>query len=166
MTAAFDELRTRLAEINDLARAGALLGWDQQVMMPPRGAAARAEQLATLRRIAHEQFIAPEIGRLLEELEPFEAEHEYDSFEASLIRVTRRDWEKARKVPTELRAEMSRAGVARAPGLGRRAREQRLRGVPARRSARTSSCAAGTSSASTATTPSRTTRCSTTTSPA
>ena len=57
--------------------------------MPPRGAPARAEQLATLGRIAHEKFISPEIGRLLDELERFEAEHDHDSFEASLIRVTR-----------------------------------------------------------------------------
>src|SRR5262249_9603851 len=48
-------------------------------------------------------------------LEPFEAEHEYDSFEASLIRVTRRDWEKARKVPSELRADMSRAAALAIP---------------------------------------------------
>ena len=114
-TGAFDELRRRLGEIDDLSRAGALLAWDQQVMMPPRGAPLRAEQLATLRRIAHDQFISPEIGRLLEELEPLEAEYEYDSFEASLIRVTRRDWEKARKVPSDLRAEMSRASALALP---------------------------------------------------
>jgi carboxypeptidase Taq len=106
---AFEELRRRLAEINDLSRAGALLGWDQQTMMPPRGAAVRAEQLATIGRIAHERFTDSEIGRLLDSLTEFEAQHDYASFEASLVRVVRRDWEKARKVPAELRAEMSRA---------------------------------------------------------
>ena len=109
MSGPFDELRRRLAEINDLGRTSALLGWDQQTMMPPRGAAVRAEQLATVGRIAHEKFTDPEVGRLLEELRPFEEQHPYDSFEASLIRVVRRDWEKARKVPADLRAEMSRA---------------------------------------------------------
>jgi carboxypeptidase Taq len=112
---AFDELTRRLAQIADVSHAAALLSWDQQVMMPPRGAPGRAEQLATLRRIAHEQFTSPEVGRLLEELEPFEAEHDFDSFEASLIRVTRRDWAKARKVPAELRAEMSRAAALAIP---------------------------------------------------
>jgi carboxypeptidase Taq len=115
VTATFEELRLRLAEINDISRAGAMLGWDQQVMMPPAGAAVRAEQLATLGRIAHEKFTSAEIGRLLEQLEPFEAEHDYDSFEASLVRVTRRDWEKARKVPAELRAEMSRSSALAHP---------------------------------------------------
>src|SRR5213075_1604843 len=49
----FDELVARLNEIADLGKAGALLSWDQHTMMPPRGAAARAEQLATVGRIAH-----------------------------------------------------------------------------------------------------------------
>ena len=109
MTAAFEELRRRLAEVSDLARASAILGWDQQTMMPPRGAAGRAEEMATLGRVIHERFTAPEIGRLLDELADFEQQQPHDSFEASLIRVTRVDWEKARKVPADLRAEMSRA---------------------------------------------------------
>jgi carboxypeptidase Taq len=114
VTKPFDELRARMAEIGDLARAGAILGWDQQTMMPPRGAAVRAEQLATLGRITHERFTSPEIGRLLDELSEFEQEQPYDSFEASLVRVVRHDWEKARKVPTDLRAEMTRsASLAR-----------------------------------------------------
>jgi carboxypeptidase Taq len=111
----FEELRSRLAEINDLARAGAILGWDQQTMMPPRGGAVRAEQLATLGRVIHERFTSPEIGRLLDDLAGFEAEHEYDSFEASLVRVVRRDWEKACKVPVDLRAEMARSGSLAIP---------------------------------------------------
>jgi carboxypeptidase Taq len=106
---AFEELRRRLAEVSDLARASAILGWDQQTMMPPRGAAGRAEELATLGRVIHERFTSPEIGRLLDELADVEQEQPHDSFEASLVRVTRDDWEKARKVPADLRAEMSRA---------------------------------------------------------
>jgi carboxypeptidase Taq len=113
--AAFDELRRRLAEISDLSAAAALLGWDQQVLMPPKGARTRAEQLATLRSVTHEKFTCSEVGALLEELEPFEEAHDYDSFEASLVRVTRRDWLKARKVPASLRAEMSRASALAIP---------------------------------------------------
>src|SRR5581483_4002286 len=111
----FDELRQRLAEISDLGKTAALLGWDLQVMMPPRGAAIRAEQLATVGRIAHERFISAEVGRLLDDLREWGEQHEYDSFEASLVRVTSRDWEKASKVPSELRAEMSRASALANP---------------------------------------------------
>jgi carboxypeptidase Taq len=115
MDARYRELRERLAEIVDLGRAAALLSWDQQVKMPPRGAAARAEQLATLGRITHERFTDPAIGRLLDELASFEESQPYDSVEASLVRVTRHDWERARRVPTELRVELTRSAALAYP---------------------------------------------------
>jgi carboxypeptidase Taq len=104
----YADLRRRLGEIEDLRRAHELLFWDQTVMMPPTGAAARAEQLATIEALAHDLFVRDEVGELLEELRPFEESRPYESDEASLIRVTRRDWEKARRVPTDLAAEQSR----------------------------------------------------------
>jgi carboxypeptidase Taq len=113
--AKFDELRQRLAAISDLGKTAALLSWDLHVMMPPGGAQLRAEQLATVGRIAHEMFISPEVGRLLDGLADWAEKHEYDSFEASLVRVARRDWEKASKVPPELRAEISRAAALANP---------------------------------------------------
>src|SRR4051795_3191474 len=109
--AAIDELRQRLGEINDLSRAAALLGWDERTMMPKGGAEARAETLATLARVRHEMFIDDEIGRLVEQ-----ARSQVDadapageSIDADLIRVAARGWEKARRVPSELRAELARA---------------------------------------------------------
>jgi carboxypeptidase Taq len=111
----FEELRERLAEISDLGKTAALLAWDQQVMMPPRGAAIRAEQLATVGRIAHLKFTSPEIGRLIDDLRDWGEQQEYDSFEASLVRVVARDWEKASKVPADLRAEMSRSAALAQP---------------------------------------------------
>jgi carboxypeptidase Taq len=106
----FDELLRRLGEISDLDRASYLLSWDQETKMPPLGAAGRAEQLATLTRLSHERATAPEIGVLLDELREREESSDPESFEASLIRVTRRDYAKQRRVPSDLRAEMSRAG--------------------------------------------------------
>lgn len=110
MEADLRALRERLAEISDLYRAGGVLGWDLRVTMPPLGGEARAEALGTIGRIAHERFVDDEVGATLDRLRPYEESLEYDSDDASLIRVTRRDWEKARRVPAELRAEMLRAG--------------------------------------------------------
>ena len=101
------ELREILAQVDDLNSAGALLHWDQATYMPPGGAAARGRQLATLSRLAHETFIAPHVGELLENLRDLESESDPDGFEAALIRVTRRDWEKASRIPTEFEARMS-----------------------------------------------------------
>jgi len=104
-------LRERLNEVFDLLRAGGVLGWDQRVTMPHGGGPARAEALATIGRLAHQKFVDDEVGALLERLRAVEEPLEYDSDDASLIRVTRRDWEKARRVPAELRAEIVRAAA-------------------------------------------------------
>ena len=106
----FDELLRRLGEISDLQRAAGLLVWDQETKMPPLGAPARAEQLATLARIAHDRATAPELGSLFDELRELEDSSDPESLEASVIRVARRDYEKKRLVPSELRAELTRAG--------------------------------------------------------
>ncbi|MDH7487603.1 MAG: carboxypeptidase M32 [Anaerolineae bacterium] len=99
METKLQELKNRLIEINDLESAAALLHWDQSTYMPPGGAEARARQLATLGRIAHEKFVDPAIGKLLDELRPYEESLPYESDEASLIRVTRREYERAVNVP-------------------------------------------------------------------
>ena len=112
MESALNDLEMRLAEISDLSKAAGVLGWDQRVSMPPLGTEARANQLATLGRITHERFIDPEVGRLLGRLAPYEESHAFDSYEASLVRVTRRDWEKQRRVPVELEEEMTRAAAS------------------------------------------------------
>ncbi len=103
------QLRQRLAELTDLSNAAHLLGWDQQTMMPPRGGAARAEALATLEQISHEMFVSAETGRLLDAAEAELDGAEPDSDDARLVRVTRRRWEKARGVPSDLAADLARA---------------------------------------------------------
>ncbi|HWG56892.1 MAG TPA: hypothetical protein VNT58_10265, partial [Gaiellaceae bacterium] len=121
-SAALDELRRRLAELHDLERTLSVLAWDQRTMMPPRGAGARAEATATLGGLIHERFTSDEIGRLLDELRPHEESLPYDSDDASLIRVTRRDWEKARRVPPEVTSAWLReAGHAHEAWLEARA---------------------------------------------
>jgi carboxypeptidase Taq len=104
----YEELKRRLGEVSDLQGAAAVLMWDQLVMMPKGGAAVRSERLATLTRLAHERFAGDEVGDLLEQLRELEAELPFDSDEASLIRVTHRDWDKRHRVPAELAAEMAR----------------------------------------------------------
>ena len=75
MNPAFEELLRRLGELQDVEKAGQVLGWDEETKMPPLGAEARAEQRATIARVAHDLQTAPELGELLERLRPFEEEH-------------------------------------------------------------------------------------------
>jgi carboxypeptidase Taq len=103
------QLREWMAELSDLSNTAELLEWDQQTMMPARGAGGRAEALATLRRVSHSRFVSAETGRLLEAAEAALDGVSADSDAAALVRVTRRRWEKARRVPTELAADQARA---------------------------------------------------------
>ncbi|TET47750.1 carboxypeptidase M32 [candidate division TA06 bacterium] len=112
MEAKLKELKIRLLEIDDLNSAGALLFWDQATYMPAGGASARARQIATLGRLAHEKFTDPAIGKLLQNLRPFEEDQSYDSDDASLIRVTRRKYEKAVKVPPSFTEEFNKHASA------------------------------------------------------
>jgi carboxypeptidase Taq len=102
-----EELKRRLVKIDDLQRAAAVLSWDQATHMPPGGAGARGRQIATLGRLAHEKFIHPSIGRMLAKLETYEKSLPYDSDDAALIRVTRREYERAVKVPSVFVAKFS-----------------------------------------------------------
>jgi carboxypeptidase Taq len=112
---ALAQLKERLSRITDLERIARVLSWDQQTMMPAAGAAHRADHMATLRRLSHEIMIDGETGRLLEELRPLEDSLEPDSDDAALIRRTRRDHERAVRVPADLRADMARAAAEARP---------------------------------------------------
>lgn len=107
----FEALKSRLNTINDLASTAGLLSWDQRTMMPPSGGAVRAERLATVGRLAHELFVSDETAELLDAASAYEQAVPYESDEAALIRVARRDFDKARKVPSDLEAEMIRASA-------------------------------------------------------
>jgi carboxypeptidase Taq len=104
------QLRERLAKVEDLRCASGVLGWDQQTMMPPRGAETRADALGTLERISHEMFVSAETGRLIDAADAtLPADEPPDSDDACLIRHVRKRWEKSRLVPTDLASEMARA---------------------------------------------------------
>ncbi|MCG5057534.1 MAG: carboxypeptidase M32 [Limnoraphis sp. WC205] len=106
------ELEQRLSEVNDIESVVSLLNWDQATYMPAGGAAARGRQIATLKQIAHEKLTNPALGQLLEDLRPYEANLSYDSLAASLIRIARRDYQRAIRVPSEFMARLSRHQAA------------------------------------------------------
>lgn len=101
------ELKTRLQEVDDLSNAGALLYWDQATYMPPGGAEARGRQMSTLARLAHEKLTDDAVGKLLDELRPYEESLPYESDDASLIRVARRQYERLTKVPSSFIAQIN-----------------------------------------------------------
>lgn len=109
MSDKLNRLKDTLGEVSDLNHTAAVLEWDQQVNMPPGGAEARGQQLATLAKIAQQKFISDEVGNLLEDLKREYPDPETD--EGALVRVAFRDFDKARRVPPEFLAEQAMAAT-------------------------------------------------------
>jgi carboxypeptidase Taq len=95
------ELKRRLREISDLNAASDVLNWDQATYMPESGAGARGRQRALLNRLAHERAVEPALGGLIDGLIGYGENLPYDSDDASLIRVARRDFQKKTKIPSD-----------------------------------------------------------------
>jgi carboxypeptidase Taq len=104
---ALEQLRERVAELADLASIEMLLGWDQLVMMPSGGGEARAQQQAALARLTHERATSSELGGWLGALDG----EQLGEIDADIVRLARRDWERARRVPKELAVELARASA-------------------------------------------------------
>lgn len=81
----------------DLNYASAVLGWDQEVFMPPKGYAYRGRQLATLASLAHDMMVSEEYGNILKDL--FD-KSDLDDTQAANIRLSLEDYEKNRKLPS------------------------------------------------------------------
>jgi len=105
----YAKLIERLGETSDLAGTLSLLGWDQQTIMPKKGAAIRSHRMSTLTRILDERFASDELGALFDQLEGYEQGLDYDSDEASIIRVARKDYRRNKLVPTEIKVALQDA---------------------------------------------------------
>jgi carboxypeptidase Taq len=105
----FQKLLKRVQQVQDLGGAAGLLGWDQRTIMPAKGTAVRAERLATLAGLAHEIFTSDETGDLLDKTESHVGSMPEDGFEASLWRIVKRDYDKQKRIPTQLSEDLQRA---------------------------------------------------------
>ena len=121
------ELKAHLAVVSDLEQALAVLSWDENVYLPAGAAAARGQQLATLSGVIHERATDPRIGSWLDALEPPSAVDSTVSDptatdDAALLRVTRRSYDQATKLPGSFVETFTRArSAAQSAWVGARA---------------------------------------------
>jgi carboxypeptidase Taq len=106
MTESYERLLGRLREVETLRSVAALLAWDQETFMPAAAAGFRAEELALLARMTHERATDPRLGELIEACEA-DADIAADPVESANLREIRRDYDRARRLPTELVQEIS-----------------------------------------------------------
>src|SRR5438094_10054462 len=102
----YDELIQRFTETRLLESVGSVLGWDERTYMPRKGSAHRAEQMALIARMTHEMATAPEIERLLQDVETSELVRDRESDAAINVREIRRTYDRAIKLPKELVEEL------------------------------------------------------------
>src|ERR1041384_3624464 len=118
----YTDLEARFRRLGAVEEAIAVLHWDAAAMMPPGGAAAGSEQLATLHGIAHRLLTAPEISDLFEAADAETAALRV--WQRANLREMRRRWRHATAVPPDLLEAMSR-GCSAAATILRRARPPR-----------------------------------------
>jgi carboxypeptidase Taq len=119
--ATFEALEKELGEIHDIDSALSLLQWDMQCGMPVAASDQRASQIETLSVLLHEKNTSETLRTLIEDSADIEHASPHDSYEASLIRRARRNYELDSRVPTELKGRIAQA-QAEGFGIWREAR--------------------------------------------
>ncbi len=103
MSDAYARLMDRVKDVARLRAVEEMLAWDQETYMPKNGVPARAEQTALIAGLAHERLVADETRSLLDE-----ASADPSDFAAQTnLRETRRTFERAANIPTDLVKEIA-----------------------------------------------------------
>ncbi|MCA9968745.1 MAG: carboxypeptidase M32 [Anaerolineales bacterium] len=101
MNTQYDALLGKVHQIQDLQKAMAVLSWDRETNMPPKGLTARIHQMTTLRQLTHQMFTAAEMGDLIAAAAESLNGADYASNEASLIRLLQRQYADQQKLPPD-----------------------------------------------------------------
>jgi carboxypeptidase Taq len=100
----YQSYQTKMQQIADLKYASALLQWDQETYLPPKGNDFRGRQIATLTELSHELFIDEKTGSLLTELL---LNDNLSDAEKRNISLSYEDYQKAQKIPASFVKRLS-----------------------------------------------------------
>ncbi len=104
----YKKLLEKVKSIVTLNSAAAILHWDMETKMPPKGIKMRSLQLAMLSRISHKMSTDPEIGRLLEETKKHPEYSRQDPVQKRNLYLITKHYNEQTKLPEELVAETSK----------------------------------------------------------
>lgn len=110
LATAYDDLVAQLKRAHLLGAVSGILSWDEQVNLPPGGAAQRGEQLGLLAELQHAASSHPAIGERLAELE--QRKDLLSPDQRVVVREARRDYDRITKLPPEFVAERARLNSA------------------------------------------------------
>ena len=103
----YAELLSHLKRAHVLGTVSGLLGWDEQVNLPPDSADLRAQQLAVVAELQHAAASNPRIGECLAQLER-DAGTSANADRAVVVREARRDFDRVSRLPGTFVAERAR----------------------------------------------------------
>src|SRR5690606_8732191 len=90
--------------IADVRNASAVLQWDQETYLPPKGALFRGQQISTLSEISHKLFSEEELGNILTELA---SRNDLSDDQKKNVLLTREDYIKNKKYTSRFVRELS-----------------------------------------------------------
>ena len=96
--------KTKMQKIADVKYASAVLQWDQETYLPPKGNDMRGRQIATLNEMAHQLFTEDKLGDLLQELI---SKGDLDISEKRNVQLTSEDYKRNKKLTSEFVRNMS-----------------------------------------------------------
>lgn len=101
----FAELCALCKDLSDLSAVSGLLGWDEQVMMPPGATAARARQKAVMAAVMHEKATSKQLASSIAAAKQSSAQ--LGPFESATVRDAEREYNLAIGVPKELKRKIA-----------------------------------------------------------
>jgi carboxypeptidase Taq len=107
----YTDLEGRFARIGDLMHVASIMGWDEAVMMPASGGAARADAMGTLSGLIHELRSDPILGELLAAARETADADGLDAWQRANLGEMERSYQRATAVPRELVEELARAAT-------------------------------------------------------
>ena len=93
-----------MRKIADVKNAHALLQWDEETYLPPKGASFRAQQMATLSEMQHKLFTGEDFGNLLAELN---SRNNLSEKEKGNVELSNEDYNKQKKLSSDFVKKMS-----------------------------------------------------------
>jgi len=108
LISSYKKLLEKTKNMVTLNSAAAILHWDMETMMPPKGINLRSLQLAMLSRLAHKMSTDPEIGRLLEETMKHREYSSLDPVHKRNLYLIKKHYDEQTKLPEELVVETSK----------------------------------------------------------
>ena len=102
LTKEYGKLLDMSKELAVVGSAGAILQWDMETKMPPRGVGLKSEQLAWIQKAAHQMLTSPKAGSLIESIQKHKDYGGLDNVQKRNVYLARKSYDEATKLPEDL----------------------------------------------------------------